>query len=896
MSLYLLLMEERYGASAPHGLLWNVQSPGMQLVPRRQDELAPLLARRNALAAHLWQARPSAPPMLRDASACRRCHSASVCATYHAVAEGGRAETSGLEPGHFESLTAHIAPAHAAFASHWMGLVDWEEAGARARRRGIWALSGPEREAEGGCVARLAFDHRPAACSTQEGDLHLYTFERQQPEGEEDEDGGEKGEEGKQRTEGQQQQQKTKQPALTELGMAPGDMVLLSLDGLHAAVGRVTVHDVGARHITVASRRPVRIERYERQWRALEAAEDDRAGGGDSGSRGGDTVAATAAAAGAAAAPPRKAPWRLDKDEIASMSVTLRTNLLRLVLDGGCARLSRLRELVIDLAAPRAHSLVAAPNSDPTQTSATQAAVVTSSTPGASAGLRTRLRLEAAERYIAERRGASASSALNEEQAEAVRRVAGAEDYALVLGMPGTGKTSTIAAAICALVSSGARVLVSAYTNSAVDNVLLKLAGMGVPLVRLGRVATAHPDVKRFMPGGAAYPDRGTAALAKAMDAARVVGVPCLSCSSPLLAGRSFDVAVVDEAGQVTLPAVLGPLMLARAFVLVGDHYQLSPLVVSARAAEGGLGASLFKRLCEAHPQAVVALRRQYRMAAPIMALPNELVYGGQLRAGSEAVAAARLELPDPGALARHPAWLRPLLDPEVRVAFLDTDAAAAAGAAAGGDGGGNNGSGGNSGGGAGETQLREGTINAGEAAAVASLVAALLDAGVPAREVGVASPYRAQVQLLQSMVAAAALPLSSSRAQGAEGGGGGDGGGGDAAEDADADAAAAVEVLTVDRYQGRDKAAVLLSLVRSNPQRAAGQLLADWQRLNVAVTRARAKLLIVGSASTVSSVPLLAELVSMARRGGWLHPLPAEAVATAMGEAAEAAAAAMEE
>ena len=92
------------------------------------------------------------------------------------------------------------------------------------------------------------------------------------------------------------------------------------------------------------------------------------------------------------------------------------------------------------------------------------------------------------------------------------------------------------------------------------------------------------------------------------------------------------------------------------------------------------------------------------------------------------------------------------------------------------------------------------------------------------------------------------------------------------------------MEVLTIDRYQGRDKAVILLSLVRSNANAAAGQLLADWQRLNVAITRARVKLLVVGSASTLSSVPLLAKLVGLADAGGWRMRLPPEALAAEAG------------
>lgn len=81
------------------------------------------------------------------------------------------------------------------------------------------------------------------------------------------------------------------------------------------------------------------------------------------------------------------------------------------------------------------------------------------------------------------------------------------------------------------------------------------------------------------------------------------VGCTCLSVGHPMLAGRVFDVCIMDEAGQVTLPAVLGALGLARSFCLVGDHHQLPPLVQSPRAAEGGLSCSLFRRLCEAHPE-----------------------------------------------------------------------------------------------------------------------------------------------------------------------------------------------------------------------------------------------------------------------------------------------------
>jgi DNA replication ATP-dependent helicase Dna2 len=168
---------------------------------------------------------------------------------------------------------------------------------------------------------------------------------------------------------------------------------------------------------------------------------------------------------------------------------------------------------------------------------------------------------------------------------------------------------------------------------------------------------------------------------------------------SPLFAKRQFDVCIVDEASQVTLPVCLGPLRYASAFVLVGDHYQLPPLVRTQdrntrvcglaatktgprggrragqvrnpEARDCGLDVSLFRQLCEAHPAATVTLQHQYRMNAELMALANTLTYGacvclhieayacdpyagGRLRCGYPALASKRLVLPGLAALAAH--------------------------------------------------------------------------------------------------------------------------------------------------------------------------------------------------------------------------------------------------
>jgi DNA replication ATP-dependent helicase Dna2 len=144
--------------------------------------------------------------------------------------------------------------------------------------------------------------------------------------------------------------------------------------------------------------------------------------------------------------------------------------------------------------------------------------------------------------------------------------------------------------------------------------------------------------------------------------------------SSAIFSRRSFDVCIVDEASQITLPTCLGPLRFADRFVLVGDHHQLPPLVRSHDARKGGLDESLFKRLCRAHPEAVVDLRSQYRMNEDIMLVANELVYSNKLLCGTPEVAARSLLLPDPAGMERihkltasrceAKCWLRDVLDP----------------------------------------------------------------------------------------------------------------------------------------------------------------------------------------------------------------------------------------
>ncbi|MEF8883169.1 MAG: AAA domain-containing protein, partial [Halapricum sp.] len=225
----------------------------------------------------------------------------------------------------------------------------------------------------------------------------------------------------------------------------------------------------------------------------------------------------------------------------------------------------------------------------------------------------------------------------NPAQDEAVRRAVGAEDFALVHGPPGTGKTYTLATIVRELVDRGERVLLSAFTNRAVDNAIEALVQQGFEdIVRIGTESGVKEDIQRFRLEQTGDPDE----LASQLRDAPVVAATTASCGSRIVREQEFDVAVVDEAGQLTEPGTLAATNLAERFVLIGDHQQLPPVV----RAENELRESLFERLIESHPDAGVMLDRQYRMAQRIQAFPSRAFYDGQLRPATGDVAAQRLD------------------------------------------------------------------------------------------------------------------------------------------------------------------------------------------------------------------------------------------------------------
>jgi DNA replication ATP-dependent helicase Dna2 len=373
----------------------------------------------------------------------------------------------------------------------------------------------------------------------------------------------------------------------------------------------------------------------------------------------------------------------------------------------------------------------------------------------------------------------------NAAQDRAVKLAVTANDCALVQGPPGTGKTYTLARTVRALVERGERVLLAAFTNRAVDNALETLREQGFDdFVRIGTEHGVSPSMQ-----DARFEYRGdpTERVTTLQDAP-VVAATAATCGSTVLQECEFDVAIIDEASQLTEPGTLAAINLADRFVLVGDHQQLPPVV----RAENDLETSLFERLIERYPDASVMLDRQYRMAQRIQYFSSDEFYDGKLRPATRDIASQQLDDLSDVSLSALPQELRD------SVAYVDPDG------------------------------KETGNVNPTEAERVEEIVAAYLDAGVDSEEIGVIAPFRAQVTAITKRVP----------------------------DD--------ITVDTVDRFQGSSREVIIVSFVAT--ETLDSPIFEDRRRVNVALTRAKKALCLVGDAATLGSDPFYARMLEWAQ------------------------------
>lgn len=289
------------------------------------------------------------------------------------------------------------------------------------------------------------------------------------------------------------------------------------------------------------------------------------------------------------------------------------------------------------------------------------------------------------------------------------------------------------------------------------------------------------------------------------------------SASLDYLKNIKFNIAVIDEASQATIPSVLIPLSKVSRFVLAGDHKQLPPTILSRKAR--GLEKTLFEELIKRYPENSHMLNFQYRMNPELMEFPNEEFYHGKIHASSEVEKISladlniKLDLNQYNKLEKHFKDLLDLLvDPAKYLLFLDTSHIK------------NNF----------ETQLKGSTSiqNPLEAEIISTMANLLLKCNMNIQDLGIISPYDDQVDLIKSLTK--------------------------------------VEVNTVDGFQGREKEVVFISLVRSNSQQNIG-FLNDLRRLNVSLTRAKRKLVIIGNSTTLQSHSTYKGLVQYAKNKKFL-------------------------
>jgi superfamily I DNA and/or RNA helicase len=464
-------------------------------------------------------------------------------------------------------------------------------------------------------------------------------------------------------------------------------------------------------------------------------------------------------------------------------------------------------------------------------------------------------------------------SALNDSQLVAVRHVISAQDVAIIHGPPGTGKTTTLVQAILETIRRERRVLVCAPSNTAVDLLTEKLAERGVNVIRLGnpsRVSElllkhtldagvmAHASyAKMHAMRQTAEQHRDTASeLAKegvrhfglegrqhrqqlreeartlrqaaddlerfmtedVLESVQVITCTLVGASNRHIRHLSFETVFIDEAAQALEPGCWIPIAKGQRLVLAGDHHQLPPTVKSEQAAREGLRETLFEKCIQRQPKTARMLTTQYRMHEQIMGFSSEKFYGGQL-VPHPSVRYAGLEAYD----------LR--FAPDLPVEFIDTAGCAYQ-----------------------EVAIPESrsTANPEEAHLLLERLSQLL---APYDEdelsendqrplsIGVIAPYRAQINYLK-----------------------------DAIEDSEVLNGLLLQrrlsVGTVDSFQGQERDIIAITLTRSNPQGEIG-FLSDIRRMNVGMTRARRKLLLVGDSSTLCRHPFFGELLAYVKGVG---------------------------
>ena len=459
---------------------------------------------------------------------------------------------------------------------------------------------------------------------------------------------------------------------------------------------------------------------------------------------------------------------------------------------------------------------------------------------------------------------------LNPTQERAVNEVLWAKDVAIVHGPPGTGKTTTLVEAINETLMRESQVLVCAQSNMAVDWISEKLVDRGVNVLRIGnptrvndkmlgftyeRRFESHPDYpqlwairkairelrKNRKKGSENYHQKMERLKSRAAEIeirinselfgeARVIACTLVGSAHRLLEGMKFGTLFIDEAAQALEAACWIPMRRASRVILAGDHCQLPPTVKSIAALRAGLGKTLMERIAENKPEVVTLLKIQYRMNDEIMRFSSDWFYGGKVESAPQIKYRSVLDYD-------HPITWIDTSNEENQITIEGGDAPEDSASAASSVSAANQNS---------DLNFKEqfvgesfGRINKAEAELTLLTLAEYFTKIGKQRvlsesiDVGIISPYRAQVQYLKKLIKKYEFFKPYRRL---------------------------ISVNTVDGFQGQERDVILISLVRSNDEGQIG-FLKDLRRMNVAMTRARMKLIILGNKDTMTKHPFYKKL-----------------------------------
>ena len=459
---------------------------------------------------------------------------------------------------------------------------------------------------------------------------------------------------------------------------------------------------------------------------------------------------------------------------------------------------------------------------------------------------------------------------LNPTQERAVNEVLWAKDVAIVHGPPGTGKTTTLVEAINETLMRESQVQVCAQSNMAVDWISEKLVDRGINVLRIGNPTRVNDKMlgftyERRFESHADYPQlwairkairelrknrkKGSENYHQKMDRlksraaeielrinaelfgeARVIACTLVGSAHHLLEGMKFGTLFIDEAAQALEAACWIPMRRASRVILAGDHCQLPPTVKSIAALRAGLGKTLMERIAENKPEVVTLLKIQYRMNDEIMRFSSDWFYGGKVESAPQIKYRSVLDYD-------HPITWIDTSNEENQITIEGEDAPEDSASTASSVSAANQNS---------DLNFKEqfvgesfGRINKAEAELTLLTLAEYFTKIGKQRvleeriDVGIISPYRAQVQYLKKLIKKYEFFKPYRRL---------------------------ISVNTVDGFQGQERDVILISLVRSNDEGQIG-FLKDLRRMNVAMTRARMKLIILGNKDTMTKHPFYKKL-----------------------------------